>query len=135
MTFNDCGNFRDDWVLLKVNPATPCVFTRGIDQLELPVRHGEGKFYSDESTIGRLIKNNQVVVQYAMPNGSPALGRFPYNPNGSAHDIAGICDPSGRIFGLPGYVIPAAEFSVLCPIQKHLTTIPTILTGHGPKKI
>lgn len=100
MTFNDCGNFRDDWVLLKVNPATPCVFTRGLDQLELPVRHGEGKFYSDESTIGRLIKNNQVVVQYAMPNGSPALGRFPYNPNGSAHDIAGICDPSGRIFGL-----------------------------------
>jgi len=100
MTFNDCGNFRDDWVSLKVNPSTPCVFTRGLDQLELPVRHGEGKFYSDESTIGRLIKNNQVVVQYAMPNGSPALGRFPYNPNGSAHDIAGICDPSGRIFGL-----------------------------------
>ena len=100
MTFNDCGNFRDDWVLMKVNPAAPCVFTRGLDQLELPVRHGEGKFYSDESTIGRLIKNNQVVVQYAMPNGSPALGKFPYNPNGSAHDIAGICDPSGRIFGL-----------------------------------
>jgi phosphoribosylformylglycinamidine synthase len=100
LTFNDCGNFRNDWVTLKVNTASSCVFTKGLDNIELPVRHGEGKFYSDEPVIRRLIENNQVVIQYAMPGGSPAEGRFPYNPNGSVNDIAGICDPDGRIFGL-----------------------------------
>ncbi len=100
LTFNDCGNFRDEWVTLKVNPASHCIFTRGLDLMELPVRHAEGKFYSDESTIDRLIHDNQVVVQYAMPDGSLANQRFPFNPNGSVQDIAGICDPTGRIFGL-----------------------------------
>ncbi len=100
LTFNDCGNFRDDWVTLKVDPKSPCIFTKGLDLLEFPVRHGEGKFYSDELTIKCLINDNQVVVRYAMPDGGPAEGRFPFNPNGSVHDIAGICDPTGRVFGL-----------------------------------
>lgn len=100
LTFNDCGNFRDDWVRLKVNSHSPCIFTRELDFIELPVRHGEGKFYSDELTINRLINDNQVVIQYALPDGVPAEGRFPFNPNGSVHDIAGICDPTGRVFGL-----------------------------------
>lgn len=100
LTFNDCGNFRNDWVTMKVNPASSCIFTRGIDSLDLPVRHGEGKFYADKPTIERLISDNQIVLQYAMPDGEPARGRFPFNPNGSVHDIAGICDPTGRIFGL-----------------------------------
>jgi phosphoribosylformylglycinamidine synthase len=99
LIFNDCGNFRNDWVTLKTNPASPCVFTKGLDQIELPVRHGEGKFYSADSVTERLFQNSQVAVQYAMPDGSLANGRFPYNPNGSIHDIAGICDPTGRIFG------------------------------------
>ncbi len=101
ITFNDCGNFRNEWVTMKVSPESPCIFTKGFDRIELPVRHGEGKFYSDESTTGRLIRNNQVVMQYAVPDGSsPANGQFPFNPNGSVNDIAGICDPAGRIFGL-----------------------------------
>ncbi len=100
LTFNDCGNFRNQWVKLKVNPAAPCIFTRGMLEAEFPVRHGEGKFYADASTIDRLVSNNQIVVQYALSDGSPAGGRFPDNPNGSILDIAGICDPTGRIFGL-----------------------------------
>jgi len=99
LTFNDCGNFSDDWVVLKVN-SSPCVFTKGFDLLELPIRHGEGKFYSGKAVIERLFENNQVVIQYAMPDGNPAEGKFPFNPNGSINDIAGICDPTGRIFGL-----------------------------------
>ena len=98
--FNDCGNFRDQWVTLKVNSASPCVFTRGIDLAELPVRHGEGKFLTDETTLANIWKNNLVAIQYARPDGELAKGRFPYNPNGSISDIAGICDPSGRVFGL-----------------------------------
>ena len=100
LTFNDCGNFRDQWVYLKTNPASPCVFTSGIDTAEFPVRHGEGKFYADDNTLARLLENNQIALQYADPDGNLAQGRFPYNPNGSLNDIAGICDPTGRIFGL-----------------------------------
>jgi phosphoribosylformylglycinamidine synthase len=100
ITFNDCGNFIDAWVTLQFNAKSPCIFTRGLDQLELPVRHGEGKFYSNSMTIERLIQSNQVAAWYAMPDGRPAQGTFPFNPNGSLHDIAGICDPTGRIFGL-----------------------------------
>ncbi len=100
LTFNDCGNFRDQWVSLKVNGSSPCVFTRNMDFLELPVRHGEGKFVSDQNTLHRLVENNQRVLQYATPEGYPADGKFPVNPNGSILDIAGICDPTGRVFGL-----------------------------------
>ena len=48
----------------------------------------------------RLEQANQIVLRYARPDGSPAGGSFPDNPNGSVADIAGICDPTGRIFGL-----------------------------------
>jgi len=100
LTFNDSGNFIDQWVHLKVNPRSPCIFTRGFSTLELPVRHGEGKFYARSEDIQRLFQNNQVVLQYADESGNEANGRRPQNPNGSLRDIAGICDPSGRIFGL-----------------------------------
>lgn len=97
---NDCGNFQDRWVHLAVNSESPCVFTQGLDHLEFPVRHGEGKFITDEATLRRILGNNQVVLRYATPSGDPAGGGFPHNPNGSLQDIAGICDPSGRVFGL-----------------------------------
>ena len=100
LTYNDSGNFVDDWVNLKSNQDSPCVFTKGISSIELPVRHGEGKFYAEDETVDRLFENNQVALQYADENGDPAGGRRPLNPNGSLRDIAGICDPSGRIFGL-----------------------------------
>jgi phosphoribosylformylglycinamidine synthase subunit PurQ / glutaminase len=63
LTTNDCGRFRDQWVRLKVNTDSPCVFTRGLDFLELPVRHGEGKFYAEAPVLERLGDNRQVVVQ------------------------------------------------------------------------
>lgn len=100
LTNNDCGNFRDQWVHLNVNADSPCVFTKGLDRLELPVRHGEGKFFADDEILQSLTRNNQIVVRYALADGSPAQGAYPENPNGSIMDIAGICDPSGRIFGL-----------------------------------
>lgn len=100
LTFNDCGNFRDDWVTLRVDSQSPCIFTKGFDTLELPIRHGEGKFFTDATTLEHLEENHQVAIQYAMPDGTPAEQRAPFNPNGSLRDIAGICDPTGRIFGL-----------------------------------
>jgi phosphoribosylformylglycinamidine synthase len=100
LTYNDTGNFIDAWVKLKINEASPCIFTKGLNYIELPVRHGEGKFYAPDDVIKRLISEQQVVVQYADESGNLAQGKYPWNPNGSLMDIAGICDPSGRIFGL-----------------------------------
>ena len=100
LTFNDSGRFEDRWVNLKVNPRSPCVFTRGIETLYLPVRHGEGKFVPASDDIRRqLWASHQVVVQYCDSAGGTDCP-YPSNPNGSVESIAGICDPSGRIFGL-----------------------------------
>lgn len=100
LTYNDCGNFMDAWVHLKFNPTSPCVFTRGLTRMELPVRHGEGKFFASSEDVERLFENHQVVMQYVLESGEEAMGRWPMNPNGSLRDIAGVCDPTGRIFGL-----------------------------------
>ncbi|MEJ2037898.1 MAG: phosphoribosylformylglycinamidine synthase subunit PurQ [Desulfosarcinaceae bacterium] len=97
---NDCATFRDQWVSLAVNPSCACVFTRGLDRFELPVRHGEGKFIAEQQTIDDLLARHQDVLRYVKPDGSPAQGEIPHNPNGSLDDIAGICDSSGRVFGL-----------------------------------
>jgi len=101
LTFNDSGRFEDRWVYLKVNPATPCVFTRGLERLYFPVRHGEGKFVPrDESVLDRLEKKGHIVVQYSDETGKNAVMDYPENPNGSLRAIAGLCDETGRIFGL-----------------------------------
>jgi len=99
LTNNDSGVFRDDWVRLKANPASPCVFTKGLDLFRLPIRHGEGKFVADPATLERLEKGNMVALRYATASGDYAKD-FPENPNGSLNSIAGICDASGRVFGL-----------------------------------
>ena len=100
LTYNDSGKFEDRWVYLEVNRNSPCIFTRGIKRLELPVRHGEGKFVaSNKEVLQQLNRSSQVVLRYRTPDGKgPAP--YPFNPNGSEQDIAGICDPTGRIFGL-----------------------------------
>jgi phosphoribosylformylglycinamidine synthase len=98
---NDQGVFRDDWIMLKANPDSPCVFTEGIDRIPLPIRHGEGKFVPrDEALLAELESKNLVALRYVNPDTDEGPVEFPQNPNGSVNDIAGICDPSGRIFGL-----------------------------------
>ncbi len=99
LTNNDSGHYEDRWVILKANKDSPCVFTKGLDFLLVPVRHGEGKFVpKDKATLEELERNKQVVFQYVDENG--ALAGFPYNPNGSVGNVAGICDRSGLIFGM-----------------------------------
>jgi len=99
LTFNDSGRFEDRWVCLKINQKSKCIWTRGIERLYLPVRHGEGKFVSREEKIReRLISQNRIVAQYMDDKGN--LAGYPWNPNGSELNIAGICDETGRIFGL-----------------------------------
>ena len=100
ITFNDSGRFEDRWVDLTVNGDSPCVFTRGIEHLYLPVRHGEGKFYFNDDLSGTMQKKNLIVLQYADPSTGEKTQEYPWNPNGSLDAIAGVCDPTGRLFGL-----------------------------------
>jgi len=109
LTFNDSGRFEDRWVYLKINQKSPCVWTRGIESIYLPIRHGEGKFVSrNEEIEERLIKQNQIVAQYTDEKGN--LSSYPFNPNGSELNVAGVCDETGRIFGLmphpEGFLFP-----------------------------
>jgi phosphoribosylformylglycinamidine synthase len=99
LSLNDSTHFRDDWVNLKAESASPCVFTKGIDQVSLPIRHGEGKFVADDDVIARIEAENLVALRYCDANGATDCG-FPANPNGSTNNIAGICDTTGRIFGM-----------------------------------
>jgi len=93
LSFNDSNRFEDRWVHLKASSF--CIWTKGIDHLYLPIRHKEGKFISFAS-----IPSQQIALQYIDENTGQPTQTYPANPNGSDDAIAGICDPSGRIFGL-----------------------------------
>lgn len=96
---NSTARYQCRWIWLK-NQSEKCIWTKGIDQIHLPVAHGEGNFYTEDETFKQMQKNEQIAFSYINEDGSPAEGKFPANPNGALHDLAGICDPSGRIFGL-----------------------------------
>jgi phosphoribosylformylglycinamidine synthase subunit PurQ / glutaminase len=100
LTFNDSGRFEDRWVYMKANEQSPCIFTRDIDTVYFPVRHGEGKFVpASETVMKRMGKKNLITFQYCLADGSIASD-YPANPNGSVNAVAGICNESGRLFGL-----------------------------------
>jgi phosphoribosylformylglycinamidine synthase len=100
LTFNDSGRFEDRWVYLKANAKSPCVFTRDIDLVYYPVRHGEGKFVPESNAVLKEIENqNLYALQYSTAEGAPTMD-YPANPNGSIHAIAGLCNETGRLFGL-----------------------------------
>jgi len=92
---NDSSRFECRWVYLSVDKKSPCVFTKGITSLYLPIAHGEGKVMAEAKALADL----KVVLRYADKEGNVSAD-YPHNPNGSADSIAGICDSSGRIFAL-----------------------------------
>lgn len=101
LAHNSGGRFIDRWVRVAANPSSPCLWTRPLvdwaaenpdevgDVMLLPIAHGEGRFVAaDDRVLASLREHGQIALTYTN------------NPNGSAADIAGICDTSGRIFGL-----------------------------------
>lgn len=100
LEYNNTNRYHCRWVDLAVMKNSPNVFLRGIEKLHIPVAHGEGNFFAEDDVLKSIEDNNLVAVRYSKPDGSPAGGEFPYNPNGSLNDIAGICDKSGRIMGM-----------------------------------
>jgi len=98
LAWNDSGKFEDRWVHLRAD-SDKCVFLPKGEQIALPIAHGEGRFVpADDGVLKRLKGDDQVAVRYVDPTGRP--GGYPVNPNGSVDDIAGICDPTGRVMGL-----------------------------------
>ncbi|QDU96756.1 phosphoribosylformylglycinamidine synthase I [Lignipirellula cremea] len=99
LTWNDSQKFEDRWAGLRVDGAQ-CVFLRGIESLYLPVAHAEGKFLArDAETLAALQSAGQLVLRYANDTGEDAID-YPANPNGSEASVAGVCDATGRVFGL-----------------------------------
>ena len=97
---NDRLGYRDAWVRLAFDAESPCVWTRGLETMEMPTRHGEGKFLTESpELLERIEANSQVAARYVGPDGLPTTD-WPDNPNGSPGGVAGVCDPSGRLFGL-----------------------------------
>jgi len=96
---NESGRFEDRWVRLGFEVRSPCVWTRGMGEIEVPVRHGEGNLeFAGPEVLARLEGSGQVCARYL--SGSGGLPAYPENPNGSTAAVAGLCDPSGRTFGL-----------------------------------
>ena len=89
LTNNSSGRFTDRWVKLA-GRGGKCIWTAGVSAIELPIAHGEGRFVpADDSVRRELWDRGQVALVYDQDN-----------PNGSADDIAGVCDSTGLVFGL-----------------------------------
>ncbi|MEM6290802.1 MAG: phosphoribosylformylglycinamidine synthase subunit PurQ [Myxococcota bacterium] len=101
LTHNDRRGYRNQWVRLVIDPNSPCAFTQGASGavLEIPSRHGEGKLLLDPEVEQAVQAGALVPVRYADASGQPTEA-WPDNPNGSPGGIAGLCDPTGRVFGL-----------------------------------
>jgi len=125
LAHNDSGRFIDLWVNLG-GKSKKCIWTQGIDRIELPIAHGEGKLVClDEDVRKALWANDQVALVYTREDGSPA-GHSSANPNGSTDDIAGVCDATGLVLGL----MPHPERHV-SPLQHPAWTRSTTLPNEG----
>ena len=107
LTLNNTGRYEDRWVTLEFDSESPCIWTKGIQRIECPVRHGEGRFVMPtDADLDHLSTNHQLTVRYVDPSTKLGSGLsddllpFPLSPNGSMRNIAGICDPTGLVFGL-----------------------------------
>jgi phosphoribosylformylglycinamidine synthase subunit PurQ / glutaminase len=101
LTFNQQGHFECRWVDLAPISQT-CIWTKDLTQnITCPIAHGEGNFQASHSSLlSALSSLDQVALTYTHPDGLPANGDYPANPNGSLLDIAGICNPAGNVLGL-----------------------------------
>jgi len=126
LTNNDCGLFVDRWIHLATDTDRSAFLKKG-ERLELPVAHGEGKFIpGPQAPLAMLESRGQVALRYVGPDGKAGPG-FPWNPNGSVGDVAGVCDPTGRILGL----MPHPERHVLPYHHPQWTRRPSKKAGDG----
>ncbi len=95
---NASGRFECRWVTLEAEDSACAWLTAGA-RWPMPVAHAEGRFVArDAGVLHELASKRQIALRYVAEDGG--LAGYPDNPNGSAEDIAGVCDPSGRVLGL-----------------------------------
>jgi len=118
LAHNDPPGFQDRWIRLKATPGN-CPFLTSVDQMLVPIAHGEGRFVCQKEWILKgLEQSGQVVLRY---DG--------LNPNGSQGDVAGICDATGRVLGL----MPHPERHVLPTQHPQWTRLGLAAEGDGMK--
>lgn len=98
---------------VNLKPVSDNLWTRGIERLYCPIAHGEGNFFCPPDTLNRLKNKNMIAFRYCRDDLSPANGKYPYNPNGSMEDIAGITSEDGKILGLMPHPERAMNFTNL----------------------
>jgi phosphoribosylformylglycinamidine synthase len=115
---NRKGVLECRFVTLK--PAADNLWTRGIERLYCPVAHGEGNFSCSKDTLDRIRRQKMIAFTYCREDLTPARGEYPYNPNGSLEDIAGITSADGKVLGLMPHPERAMEFTSLYdwPLQR-----------------
>ncbi len=132
LAWNASGRFEDRWVPLYT-AGIKSIFFAGIDAMYLPVAHAEGKFVTrDRKTLEELERAGQLVLRYGSRDGaaSSALDHvtsYPDNPNGSLADVAGVCDPTGRVCGL----MPHPERHIDPTQHPRWTRMPLTAAGDG----
>jgi phosphoribosylformylglycinamidine synthase len=104
---NTSARYLCRWVDLKISGDSP--WLRGVEDLSLPIAHGEGNFYAPEDTLRFIQDAGQVALTYTFGEICTHHDLEP-NPNGSVADIAGITDPTGRLLGLMPHPERAVDF-------------------------
>ena len=96
---NDSLEFRCTWVNLKVeNPSTPFTRACGPGQvLNIPISHGEGRYFADDATLEHLEEEGLVAFRYCTEDSMVVADA---NPNGSLNAIAGIVNREGNVLGM-----------------------------------
>ena len=112
LTENARGHFECRWVHLR--PVKNASWAGALDDLIFcPIAHGEGNVQAlDDVLLAELEAQGLVTFRYVDEHGEPVLGLYPLNPNGSAADIAGLCNQRGNVVGL----MPHTEDHIL-PVQ------------------
>ncbi|MFA4876549.1 MAG: phosphoribosylformylglycinamidine synthase subunit PurQ [Methanoregula sp.] len=117
---NRKGVLECRFVTLK--PGAESLWTKGIERIYCPVAHGEGNFSCSKETLTKLKRSGMIAFTYCREDLSPADGEYPYNPNGSVEDIAGITSADGKVLGLMPHPERAMEFVNLYdwPLRKEM---------------
>ena len=102
LTENAGGRFECRWVHLAANRRAAAPFVAELDDLIFcPIAHGEGNIQvKDDAALADMDEGGLVAFRYVDAAGRPAGGTYPYNPNGSVADIAGLCNRRGNVVGL-----------------------------------
>ncbi len=135
LTDNASSRFECRWVTLRSEDCRSPWIAPG-EQLRVPIAHAEGRFVvRDRATLEALFARGQVALTYVDPadRDAPPAGPdarelpFPLNPNGSVANIAGNCDPTGRVLGL----MPHPERNLFPWNDPQWTRRPRRETGEG----